>query len=78
MSEKENKRIEDNILTSFIKQEVPWRLRNILGLEFDDKLESELISYIDNNTDVMFDYDKFDQALYEKYEELREVRRETK
>lgn len=55
-----------NHLEEFIKEEVPFRLREILtipeGPDFDDIAEDCICELI-NNTDIMFDYDAIDAVL---------------
>lgn len=58
-------------LDVFIEAEVPFRLDEILGVDAPEEVVQELIGEVKANTDVMFDYDRFDGFLEEKYEELQ-------
>lgn len=60
----------ENPLDVFIEQEVPFRMRNVLGVDVSDEQCASLVEKIKENLDVMFDYDKFDSFLTAKYEEL--------
>lgn len=60
-------------LMSFIDQEVPFRMRELNGIEISDKECSDLVDALKENTDVMFDYDAIDDFLMEKLYELRSL-----
>lgn len=53
-------------LLDFIKQEVPFRLQEVIGIA-PEKITTELVdSIVDalyDNSDIMFDYDKLDSWL---------------
>jgi len=60
-------------LERFIEIEVPFRMEKVLGIEVSDDVLSALIESVKDHSDVMFDYDKFDEFLGEKSEEFLEV-----
>lgn len=60
-------------LMSFIEQEVPYRLNNYLGHDAPKDVVAALMSEVQENTDVMFDYDRFDSFLEEQYEKIMEL-----
>ena len=60
-------------LDVFIESEVPFRLEEILEIDASEEIIQELIQEVKDNTDIMFDYDRFDDFLMEKYEELLEA-----
>ena len=57
-------------LHAFIEQEVPFRMRQYNDIDISDKQCAELIDALEENVDVMFDYDRLDSFLMSKYEEL--------
>ena len=57
-------------LDVFIEQEVPFRMRNVLGIDVSDEQCASLVEKVKENLDIMFDYDKFDSFLTDKYEAL--------
>jgi len=57
-------------LERFIEQEVPFRLENVLGVQVSAQVCHEITEAVKEQTDVMFDYDRFDAFLAEKCEEL--------
>lgn len=57
----------------FLQQEVPYRLTEHIGVEkscMTDELVSDCIDALCQNSDVMFDYDRFDAFLRETVETL--------
>lgn len=61
-------------LAAFIEVEVPFRIKEILKLEnvSDDEI-SDLIDVVKDNTDVMFDYNRFDEFLEDQLREIRGI-----
>lgn len=60
-------------LMAFIEQEVPYRLENYLDYNVSADVVSALVSKVQENTDVMFDYDKFDDFLRNQCEAMLEL-----
>lgn len=59
-------------LYDFIKQEVPFRLTEILGVDertVTPELVKEIARDLYAESDVMFDYDRLDRWMAEKYDE---------
>ena len=56
-------------LMAFIEQEVPFRLRELNHIGVTDETIDSLINAVKENTDVMFNYDGFDNFLMEKLQE---------
>lgn len=57
----------------YLQQEVPYRLTEHIGVEkgcMTDELVSDCIDALCQNSDVMFDYDRFDAFLRETVESL--------
>ena len=61
---------KESPLYQFIDQEVPFRMREVLGIEISDRHCLDLAEAVKENLDVMFDYDRFSDFLMNKYEEL--------
>jgi len=59
-----------SLLDAYIELEVPYRLEECLELSVDDKQKKDLIEYVKNDTNVLFDYDGLDQALLDKFDEI--------
>lgn len=59
-------------LDAYIEECVPWRLENIQGLSKEriDKVKDEITDELYNDADVMFDFEKFDEYLEDKIDEL--------
>lgn len=60
-------------LLAFIKEEVPFRLREILGVPEEDimpEVIDTLVNALWDDNDPMFDYDGLDQFLTEKLEAM--------
>lgn len=57
-------------LLKFIEQEVPFRMKEIHGLDVTPDVMASLIESLKDHNDVMFDYDALDSWLLEQYEEL--------
>lgn len=55
-------------LDTFIESEVPFRLSEILDVDASEDMVSMLTDELKANSDVMFDYDKLDRFLLDKYE----------
>lgn len=73
MSRKENVEIKTNSLLEFIKEEVPFRLIEVLGMPVDkitDEVIQACVDMLYNDCDIMFDYDRIDRALEEKCDEM--------
>lgn len=59
-------------LRAFIKDEVPFRLEEILGVSAEDEtqeLVDDLIEDLDSHSDIMFNYDAIDDRLREQLDE---------
>ncbi len=59
---------KDDALTSFIKQEVPHRLQEILDLpeeQVTDEIVAACVEALNNNSDILFNYDRIDDKLEE-------------
>lgn len=64
-----------NPLLAFIKQEVPFRLKEVIGVpenECSNELIEACIDRLYSDNDIMFDYDKIDAELSEIYDEFKE------
>lgn len=61
-----------NPLMSFIEEEVSFRMREINEVEISDEEREGLIVLLQENTDVLFDYDRIDAFLMENLEKMRE------
>lgn len=59
-----------NHLLKFIEQEVPFRMEKIHEVDVSKDVMNALIEELKDNTDVMFDYDRLDEWLWDKYEEF--------
>ena len=57
-------------LDQFIEAEVPFRIEELYNLPLTQKIKEDLIEYVQNRSDIMFDYDAFDNRLINKYDEL--------
>ena len=57
-------------LFAFIEEEVPYRFKEVFHMEVDQDVLNDIIDELIDNNDVMFDYDKLDSWLMEKYDEL--------
>lgn len=65
----ENPVKESDPLMKFIEQEVPFRLTEIHGIENPDSyLVDDIIVELQNDTDILFDYDAIDNVIFEKIE----------
>lgn len=60
-------------LMEFIAQEVPYRLKNYFDYNVSDAVIAQIIAEVQENTDVMFDYDKFDDFLRIQCESMLEL-----
>lgn len=57
-------------LDQFIENEVPFRIEDLNGLPLTNRIKDDLIQFVQNRSDIMFDYDAFDERLLNKYDEL--------
>lgn len=68
-----NKKCKDYVcrypLKEFIKNEVPFRLDEILNLDASDEVVEYIIESLWEKNDVMFDYDSLDDFIEEKFYE---------
>ena len=63
-----------SLLDRFIENEVPFRLEELYDLEVPDDVMGSLVEYLKDHSDIMFDYDRLDSFLLEKYDQLMEER----
>ena len=57
---------KEGALTQFIRQEVPYRLTEILDIpseQITGEAIQECVETLDNDTSILFDYDRIDKAL---------------
>lgn len=57
-------------LDLFIEAEVPFRMNDLHDVPLTQAIKEALIQYVQDRSDIMFDYDGFDNRLLEKYDEL--------
>ena len=56
----------DEPLLAFVKEEVPFRIREILGVdeeEISEELIAEIAAHLFENSDILFDYDAIDNEI---------------
>jgi len=61
-----NAQPQDHPLSLFIQQEVPFRLKEILEIppeQLSEELIHNCVEFLDNNTDILLNYDRIDEAL---------------
>lgn len=63
----------EDALDVFIESEVPFRLSEFLKIDTSTDVVQKLIQEVKVNTDVMFNYDRFDNFLMEKYKKLSRI-----
>lgn len=61
-----------DLLDRFIESEVPFRVEEILQMPLDEDIKDALVKFVKEDVRVMFDYDKFDQALLQEYKKLKQ------
>lgn len=62
--------VREDPLMEFVKYEVPFRMEELYGIPLTDFAKEELIDYVQNDTSIMFDTDKFDMYLLDKHKEF--------
>jgi len=68
----EEDRKESPLLT-FIEEEVPFRFKEVLDLDASDDVINSIIVDLQNDTDVLFNYDRIDNFILEKYAEYTQA-----
>ena len=63
-----NEQYNHDPLMDFIEQEVTYRFKNILHKDISDDVLNDIIDDLQENTDVLFDYDAIDDFLMERLE----------
>lgn len=64
-------------LLKFIEREVPFRMKDVHEIDVPKDVMDALIEELKNHTEVMFDYDRLDEWLLDKYDELsQEINKE--
>ncbi len=61
---------EKQPLMQFIEKEVPFRLQEVLGLDAPETVVSQIIDSLKDNTHVMFDYERLDEWISDKFDEF--------
>lgn len=60
-------------LLGFLREEVPFRLREIFGIHGEDQdldLVSSILAHLYENSDILFDYDREDTVIGQLLKEL--------